>query len=584
MGIHDVHQGFDPQPASANEGESAPSHPYVPGENTVLIVDDEPSARESLEALLFKEGYNLAFAKNGYEGLDKAAKLLPDIVLLDVMMPGIGGFEVCQNMRNNPVLREVPIIMITALDDREFRLKGIESGADDFISKPFDSVELRTRIRSILRLNRYRRLLQERTQRQKAEVEIHRLYGELQQYTNHLEDIVAQRTAELQSERDRTHAILEAAGEAVIVTDLDGVIDYANPAAQALTGYDDTALPGLHWNALSNDGSLTDPDGEIQQALRTGDMWRSEMLCVRKNGDLVNTALTVAPLIATLGPSTSDVNEKRPIIGLVTVQRDITLFKEAERIKDQFVSNVSHELRTPLSVITLIVGNLENMYSRLDNEQRLKMVKEIRTETRVLAELIDGVLELSRIDSRHKLTNPQKINIVDLAYTEAASLLPLADNKAQTLKLEGVAQLNVWGDAVELRQVIRNLLNNAIKYTPTQESVTCECRVIHADGAVMEGWPGCERLAPGQWAGVRVTDTGIGIHAENIPHLFGRFYRVESQRNVPGTGLGLAIAKEIVELHNGRIALSSQLDVGSTFAFYLPLMDEDASENPPAFK
>ena len=437
MEVNDSHQGFDPQPAYVYDDESAPSNLSMPEENIVLIVDDEPSARESLEALLFKEGYHLAFARDGYEGLDLAAKLHPDIVLLDVMMPGIGGFEVCQKMRRDPVLREVPIMMITALDDREFRLKGIESGADDFISKPFDSVELRTRIRSILRLNRYRRLLQERTQRQKAEDEIHRLYGELQRYANQLEDIVAQRTSELQSERDRTHAILEAAGEAVIVTDMHGVINYANPAAQTLTGYDNDALLGLHWNALSNDDLLTDPDGDIQQAVRAGDMWRSEMLCVRKKGDLVNTALTVAPLAARLDSSDSAENDKPSIIGLVTVQRDITLFKEAERIKNQFVSNVSHELRTPLSVITLIVGNLENMYNRLDNEQRLKMVKEIRTETRVLAELIDGVLELSRIDSRRKMNNPQILNLVDLAYTEAANLLPLADNKAQNIEVGG---------------------------------------------------------------------------------------------------------------------------------------------------
>jgi len=130
---------------------------------TILIVDDEPSGRETLAALLHTQGYHLAFASDGHGALTQAAALNPDMILLDVMMPGMDGFEVCQRLRSTPGLAEVPIILITALDDRDSRLQGIEAGADDFISKPFDRVELRSRIRAITRLNRYRRLVHERT-------------------------------------------------------------------------------------------------------------------------------------------------------------------------------------------------------------------------------------------------------------------------------------------------------------------------------------------------------------------------------------------------------------------------------------
>ncbi len=128
----------------------------------VLIVDDLPVARNTIAALLAKEPYDLAFANDGYDGLEKAQALTPDVILLDVMMPGIDGYEVCRRLRHAPRLSEVPIVMLTALDDRDSRLAGIEAGADDFISKPFDRVELRARLRTILRLNRYRRLLAER--------------------------------------------------------------------------------------------------------------------------------------------------------------------------------------------------------------------------------------------------------------------------------------------------------------------------------------------------------------------------------------------------------------------------------------
>ena len=133
------------------------------GSSKVLIIDDEPIARESLEALLAGEDYQLYFAEAGIEGLAMAAALRPDAILLDVMMPGMDGFEVCRRLRGDPDLEQIAIIMITALDDRSSRLAGLRAGADEFLSKPFDSVELKTRLQTITHLGRYRRLLAERT-------------------------------------------------------------------------------------------------------------------------------------------------------------------------------------------------------------------------------------------------------------------------------------------------------------------------------------------------------------------------------------------------------------------------------------
>jgi diguanylate cyclase len=128
----------------------------------ILIVDDEPSARDTVEALLLKEEYQLDFANDGYEALKIAESVQPDLILLDVMMPGMNGFEVCRRIRATPTLAEVPIIMVTALDDRASLLLGIEAGADDFLSKPIDRQELRLRVRTIIRLNRYRTLVKQR--------------------------------------------------------------------------------------------------------------------------------------------------------------------------------------------------------------------------------------------------------------------------------------------------------------------------------------------------------------------------------------------------------------------------------------
>lgn len=130
--------------------------------STVLIVDDDPTAREALVAILEGEGYELQQAKDGRQALHVLEQLQPDLILLDVMMPALDGFEVCRRIRATPALAEVPIILLTALDDRDSLLRGIESGADDFLTKPPDRRELVARVRTITRLNRYRTLMEQR--------------------------------------------------------------------------------------------------------------------------------------------------------------------------------------------------------------------------------------------------------------------------------------------------------------------------------------------------------------------------------------------------------------------------------------
>jgi len=145
----------------------------------LLIVDDNPAGREALEELLLGADYEMAFAANGPDALTHAAEFVPDLILLDVMMPDMDGFEVCRRLRADPRLAEVPVVMLTALDDPESRLQGLEAGADDFITKPFDRAELRARVRTITRLNRYRALWTERAKLEASYRELQRLSDRL---------------------------------------------------------------------------------------------------------------------------------------------------------------------------------------------------------------------------------------------------------------------------------------------------------------------------------------------------------------------------------------------------------------------
>lgn len=131
-------------------------------QSKILIVDDDPLGIATLESMFHNQNFEILQAQNGASALKLANELMPDLILLDVMMPGMNGFEVCRRMRATPKLAEAPIILLTALDDRASRLQGIEAGADDFLTKPIDRQELRLRVNTILRLNRYRTLLTQR--------------------------------------------------------------------------------------------------------------------------------------------------------------------------------------------------------------------------------------------------------------------------------------------------------------------------------------------------------------------------------------------------------------------------------------
>jgi PAS domain S-box-containing protein len=391
------------------------------------------------------------------------------------------------------------------------------------------------------------------------------LLEETRQHAAQLEEAVIQRTHELQTERDRTRAILETVGEAVMVTDAAGRILYVNPAMATLTGYSRTAILGQEADLWLVEPPPKDFFARANEALRSGQLWRGEAIGKRRDGTQLDLAMSLAPLF--------DPDEPEYFVGTVCALADITPLKEAERLKDEFVSNVSHELRTPLSIITLISGNLDALYDTLDDTRRRKMIHDLREQARVLDELIGNVLEISRLDSGRVSPERRHFNLAQLVREEVRKQQPLAEKKGQQLRLTGCQSLPIWGNADHLRQVVRNLVNNAIKYTGEGGTITCECRLRGEETEWGADWPGRADLPPGRWAGLRVIDTGTGVAPQDLPHLFERFYRVQAQGNVSGTGLGLAIARELVELHGGQIAVASEPGKGSTFAVYLPLRE-----------
>ncbi|MBP7688470.1 MAG: GAF domain-containing protein [Thermoflexales bacterium] len=361
---------------------------------------------------------------------------------------------------------------------------------------------------------------------------------------------VTERTAELERERRRLQAILDAAGEGVLFTDTHGVIEYVNPAMERLTGYTRSEVLGQTARLWSSGRTPQAVYDQMWRTIMHGEIWIGELVNRHKDGRLYDCALAIAPL--------RDAADQ--IVGYVGIQRDVTHHKELDRLKDQFVSNVSHELRTPLANVKLYLGLLE----RGRVEKREQYLQTLLRETARLENLIENLLDISRLDLG-------ATSIRMSATSLDTVLLPLIADRAQLAAQRGLtlaSQLRpdlptVLIDPDLLTQVMSNLLGNAINYTPAGGRIT-----ISTDSV-------CVADTAGRWVTVSIQDTGPGITVADRPHIFERFYRGAAGRRsgAPGTGLGLAICKEIVERLQGRLTLDSEPGQGATFTVWLPVVE-----------
>jgi two-component system phosphate regulon sensor histidine kinase PhoR len=235
--------------------------------------------------------------------------------------------------------------------------------------------------------------------------------------------------------------------------------------------------------------------------------------------------------------------------------RDITRLKELDRMKSQFVSTVSHELRTPVAAIKLHTENLLEFFDLMSADQRQSFLADIQAQTDTLAQLIEDILNLSRLEVSPPEPRWESFEFVPLLQESVDQMTPLAENAGVSIQiLDAALHISLKADRGQLKNVLRNLLSNAIKFTPAGGQVAC--RVQEADGYLI----------------LSVSDTGMGIPSEDLPHIFERFYRgtqVASQ-HIPGTGLGLAILKQIVTAHGGTVEVESVVGEGTTFTVRLP--------------
>jgi PAS domain S-box-containing protein len=497
----------------------------APSRGLVLTVDDEATNRYAVSRVLSQAGYKVIEASTGAEALHFIQSERPDLVVLDVRLPDISGYEICRRIKEDPATASTLVLQVSAtfVNSRD-AVRSLDGGADSYLTQPVEPPVLIATVGALIRLRRAEEALRESESR-------HRLLFERTPLPAWVFDI-------------ESLAILAV-----------------NEAAVLRYGYSRDELLAMRI------GDLQPPaDVAAFKSRAAGDargqlgVWRHRT----KDGNELDVELTAAPirfgehrariLIAT------DVTERRRVeqarVELLTRERTARAqAEEANRAKDDFLATLSHELRTPLNAMVGWVNLLQT--GKLDASTAKRGLDAIDRNTRIQAQLIEDLLDVSRIITGKLVLERDVIDLVDVAQAAAEGLrAPALARQLELAVTAEAAPIPVLGDFGRLQQVVSNLVSNAIKFTEPGGRVTVRIERRDSD-AVLE-----------------VTDTGRGIRPEFLPHVFEKFRQADTSttRSHAGLGLGLAIVRRLVELHGGRVKASSEGEGhGATFTVTLAL-------------
>jgi PAS domain S-box-containing protein len=582
----------------------------------ILLVDDRPESLLALEGVLEGLGQNLVRARSGTEALKRVLEDDYAVILLDVQMPEMDGFETASIIRQRERTRHIPIVFVTAIHKTASEAaRGYSVGAVDYIFKPYRPEVLRAKVSAFVDLARNRQALQQEVQqRQEAEQEVRQLNLELERR-------VFQRTAELEAasfelactmaERHKLAAIVESSEDAIIANTLDGSITSWNAGAERMYGYTAPEVTGRPISILIPPGQLDDLP-EITQRLKRGERIEPfETVRVRKDGEPIQVSLTVSPIRDSAGTVTGasaiarDITPRKRMEAVLESQRlrieaqneELQLVNEelqaqneelqeqnqriseqnellayADLQKHQFLAMLSHELRNPLAAISNAAHIMED--GGLAEARAARLRRTIARQTRHLSRLVDDLLHVSRVTQGKIQLRLQSFDLLETVQHCVEATRPRLESRGyQVLLSLPETQIPVDGDAARVEQIIDNLLDNAGKYGGNggQIRVTVEIESAEDGRRTRAPYP----AAPSAVV-IRVGDDGKGIAPEALPHIFDPFVQVDPaiDRTDGGLGIGLTLVKKLVELHGGSVeGRSAGIGLGSEFLVRFPVAD-----------
>lgn len=545
---------------------------------TILIVDDQPDNLYVLQRLLKGHGYEVLQAESGATAITIATERQPDLILLDVMMPEMDGFEVVQVLRASAGTSSIPVVLLTAnAPDERLKIQGLKLGADEYLTQPINNNELLARVQALLRTKRTQDELLARNAQLAA-----------------LLDIVQASTSTLNLVEVGRRLIDRALSAAQM--DLGGIWLREDDTLRCLVqrGYADHLTDDRQQIPLSESrisvramdqqeviyGAATDlygVDSALAQSAKS-----VIVLPLRNRGTAVGVLHLGTRQERAFG------GEDLAFLGAIAnaaavAVQNARLFEESDQQrqelerhdleKDEFISIISHELKNPLASIKGYAGLLQRR-AKKDKvpSASIKGLDVIEQQVNRMNLLLDQLRDVSQIGMDRFEIEPGPLDVAEL--TQRIALEVQATSTEHQLHLDMSDEpLLVNADDFRLSQVLGNLISNAIKYSPGGGAV--DIAVRRADA------PPCQPPIEydGAWALITVRDRGIGIPQDVQDRLFQRFYRAPNTKGkISGMGLGLYITREIIHRHDGCMWLESEEGVGSLFGVALPVYEEAEAE------
>ena len=358
------------------------------------------------------------------------------------------------------------------------------------------------------------------------------------------------------------NSIIHSMADPLIVMDSDCVMKTVNEAASLLSGYKEDELINSNISLILGEEVI---DFIIVQEIITKKHISGLELIFLTKSDTSIPVLFSASLLEEDNETNNIVCVMKNITRQKLIETELIEAKDAavesNRLKSDFLNTMSHELRTPL---TVILGNLP-MLADEDNmpepEEIVEIAEDINEYGLHLLTLINDLLDVSKIEAGKMMLNNEIISVPLFVEKIISSVIPLAREKGINIEID-VSDMDVYADATRLKQILLNLLSNSVKFT---------------DEGIIE----VKASNHGEWVDFKVKDSGCGMKREDLPHIFEVFRQVDgsSTRSTSGTGLGLAITKKLVEMHGGAISVESELGVGTTFSFSLPVGNVDGTDS-----
>ncbi len=552
----------------------------------ILVVDDSATQLIMYKMALTKVGYRVISAKNGVEGMNLVETENPDLIVSDIIMPELNGYQFCRLVKDDPSRAHIPIILLTSLGQQQDRFWGIEAGANSFVTKSTDTSVLITEVERLLKdAARPQKAVYETKEEERYELtetaegeesvksKINRILERLlyeSTVSNRMRDLsrfAYSRTEMFRKFYELFEQIVEyhlavvslySHDQIHLILDLQKEItpDFIEKSCQAVL--DDDANPErVRLGVVRNQRRETFHEEFIREEGQKA--FNSSMIVpLNDNGEIIGM---VAVFTSDTFAYNKDIYKLMQLIAreLVLTIRYISKLEEIERIKNNFTSTIVNDLRAPIMANQSFVEALYNEYVDSVTEDQKEILGNILMNNRRLLSFINDILDVSKLDSGSLEIFPE-LNPVKPAVDEAIRNIQILAQQKELVLINEMEDetLSAGFDHEKIVQVLNNLISNSIKYTPNGGEIYVNA---YADPEIEDA------------VQFYVRDTGVGIPEEEIPLIFDKYKRTggvfssDEGESGGGVGLGLAICKAIVEAHQGKIWVKSALGEGTTFFF-----------------